>query len=121
MQRALKMAGVKGMMVSLWSVGDLSSYKLFSYFYEELENQQEKNIHKAWKVARKKLSEYVHYTPYFKIETLEEDVECRCAYATDESEECARRTYCRPDDQFLPPPDGWFVKTCDSDQGTARH
>ena len=73
MQRALKMAGVKGMMVSLWSVGDLSSYKLFSYFYEELENQQEKDIHKAWKVARKKLSEYVHYTPYFNLETLEED------------------------------------------------
>lgn len=75
MQRALKMAGVKGMMVSLWSVRDLSSYKLFSYFYEELENQQEKDIHKAWKVARKKLSEYVHYAPYFNIETLDEDVD----------------------------------------------
>lgn len=75
MQRALKMAGVNGMMVSLWSVGDLSSYKLFSYFYEELENQQEKDIHKAWKVARKKLAEYVHYTPYFNMETLDEDVD----------------------------------------------
>lgn len=75
MQRALKMAGVKGMMVSLWSVRDLSSYKLFSYFYEELENQQEKNIHKAWMVARKKLSAYVHYTPYFNITTLDEDVD----------------------------------------------
>ena len=74
MQRALKMAGVKGLMVSLWSVGDLSSYKLFSYFYEELKNQKEKDIHKAWKVARKKLSEYVHYTPYFNMDTLEEDV-----------------------------------------------
>ena len=75
MQRALKMAGAKGLMVSLWSVRDLSSYKLFSYFYEELENQQEKDIHKAWKVARKKLSEYVHYTPYFNIKTLDEDVD----------------------------------------------
>lgn len=74
MQRALKMAGAKGLMVSLWSVGDLSSYKLFSYFYEELESQQEKDIHKAWKVARQKLSEYVHYTPYFNMDTLEEDV-----------------------------------------------
>lgn len=74
MQRALKMAGAKGLMVSLWSVGDLSSYKLFSYFYEELENQQEKDIHKAWKVARQKLSEYVHYTPYFNMDTLDEDV-----------------------------------------------
>lgn len=73
-QRALKMAGAKGLMVSLWSVGDLSSYKLFSFFYEELERQQKKDIHKAWKVARKKLSEYVHYIPYFNIETLEEDV-----------------------------------------------
>lgn len=75
MQRALKMAGAKGLMVSLWSVGDLSSYKLFSYFYEELENQQEKDIHKAWKVARQKLSEYVHYTPYFNMDTLDEDVD----------------------------------------------
>lgn len=75
MQRALKMAGAKGLMVSLWSVGDLSSYKLFSYFYEELENQQEKDIHKAWMVARKKLSEYVHYTPYFNIKTLDEDLD----------------------------------------------
>ena len=74
MQRALKMAGAKGLMVSLWSVGDLSSYKLFSYFYEELENQREKDIHKAWMVARKKLTEYVHYTPYFNIETLDEDI-----------------------------------------------
>ena len=74
MQRALKMAGAKGLMVSLWSVGDLSSYKLFSYFYEELENQQEKDIHKAWMVARNKLTKYVHYTPYFNLETLEEDV-----------------------------------------------
>ncbi len=75
MQRALKMAGAKGLMVSLWSVGDLSSYKLFSYFYEELERQKEKDIHKAWKVARKKLSEYVHYIPYFNMETLEEDID----------------------------------------------
>lgn len=75
MQRALKMAGAKGLMVSLWSVRDLSSYKLFSYFYEELENQKVKDIHKAWKVARKKLSEYVHYTPYFNIETLDEDID----------------------------------------------
>ena len=74
MQRALKMAGAKGLMVSLWSVGDLSSYKLFSYFYEELEKQQAKDIHKAWKVARQKLSEYVHYTPYFNMDTLDEDV-----------------------------------------------
>ena len=74
MQRALKMAGVKGMLVSLWSVGDFSSYKLFSYFYEELENQQDKDIHKAWMAARKKLAQYIHYTPYFNINTLDEDV-----------------------------------------------
>ena len=75
MQRALKMAGAKGLMVSLWSVGDLSSYKLFSYFYEELEKQQEKDIHKAWMMARKKLSAYIHYIPYFNMETLDEDEE----------------------------------------------
>ena len=75
MQRALKMAGAKGLMVSLWSVGDFSSYKLFSYFYEELEKQKEKDIHKAWMVARKKLSEYIHYETYFNMETLDDAVQ----------------------------------------------
>ena len=74
MQRALKMAGAKGLMVSLWSVGDLSSYKLFSYFYEELENQKEKDIHKAWKLAKQKLSKYTHHIPYFNMDTLDEDM-----------------------------------------------
>lgn len=74
MQRALKMAGVNGMMVSLWSVGDLASYKLFSYFYEELQNQTEKDIYQALKVARKRLAEYTHYEPFFNMGTLDEDV-----------------------------------------------
>lgn len=73
MQRAMKMAGAKGMLVSLWSVGDLSSYKLFSFFYEELEKQQEKSIHKAWKAARKRLAAYTHYEPFFNYATLDED------------------------------------------------
>lgn len=74
MQRALKMAGVKGMMVSLWSVDDHASYKLFGFFYEELENQKEKNIYKAWKTAQKKLSEYVRSFTYFDIDTLDDTV-----------------------------------------------
>ncbi len=73
MQRALKMAGATGLMVSLWSVGDFSSYKLFSYFYQELEDQEKKDIHKAWMVARKKLFEYIHYSPYLNTETLDID------------------------------------------------
>lgn len=72
MQRALKMAGAKGLMVSLWSVDDHSSYKLFSFFYEELENQKEKNIYKAWKTARRRLSKYERIIPYFDINTLDE-------------------------------------------------
>lgn len=74
MQRALKTAGAKGMIVSLWSVGDYSSYKLFSYFYEELERQQEKNIHEAWKAARRKLSKHIRFIPYFNRNTLDEDI-----------------------------------------------
>lgn len=73
MQRALKMAGAKGLIVSLWSVDDRSSYLLFSSFYEELEKQEEKSIHKAWKSAREKLSRYSDITPFFNKETLEED------------------------------------------------
>lgn len=73
MQRALKMAGAKGLIVSLWNVKDLSSYILFSSFYEELEKQQEKDIHKAWKMARKKLKDYLYIYQYFNKYTLEED------------------------------------------------
>lgn len=77
MQRALKMAGAKGLMVSLWSVGDLSSYKLFSFFYEELERQSVKDIHRAWLVARQKLAGYEEVVPYFNMETLDEDTYVR--------------------------------------------
>jgi len=74
MQRALKTAGVRGMMVSLWSVGDTSSYLLFKYFYEELQNQEQKDIRKAFDTARARLKKHVEYTPYFNMQTLDEDV-----------------------------------------------
>lgn len=57
LQRALKMAGVEGICVSLWSVNDLSSGRLMSYFYENLSRQQDIDIHEAFMAARQRLKE----------------------------------------------------------------
>lgn len=77
MQRALKMAGAKSMMVSLWSVGDESSYLLFKYFYEILENQPDKDIHAAWMAARQKLKETKIKNIVFNRLTLNDEVKYR--------------------------------------------
>ena len=73
MQRALKMAGTKSLMVSLWPVGDESSYLLFKIFYEELESQSEKDIHAAWLTARQKIRELKNKKTKFNVLTLEDE------------------------------------------------
>ena len=75
MQRALKMAGAKSLMVSLWSVGDESSYLLFKNFYEELERQTSKDIHAAWMTARQKLKELKIEKKKFNLSTLDDEIE----------------------------------------------
>ena len=50
MQRALKMAGVGAMIVSLWSVDDGATAKFMTHFYEELARSE--NIHQSFKYAR---------------------------------------------------------------------
>lgn len=74
MQRALKMAGARSLMVSLWPVGDESAYLLFKYFYSELERQEQKDIHAAWLIARQKLRETVIRKVKFNNLTLEDEV-----------------------------------------------
>ena len=54
-QRGLKQAGAQGLILSLWNVNDLSTYRLMRYFYENLNQQETKNIHQAWKEARQRL------------------------------------------------------------------
>ena len=75
MQRALKMAGAKSLMVSLWSVGDESSYLLFKNFYEELEKQTTKDIHAAWMIARQKLKETKIEKEKFNLFTLDDEID----------------------------------------------
>lgn len=55
LSRAMKLAGVEGMIVSLWSVNDYSTCFLMKYFYEILHQQQNKDIHKAFMEARRRL------------------------------------------------------------------
>ena len=54
-ERGLKQAGANALILSLWSVDDKASNKLMSYFYDNLEKQQDKDIHSAFLEARKKL------------------------------------------------------------------
>ena len=63
LQRALKMAGVDGICVSLWSVNDLSSGRLMKYFYENLAKQRGQDIHEAFMAARQRLkdNEWMRY------------------------------------------------------------
>ena len=57
LQRALKTAGIDGICVSLWSVSDLSSGNLMRYFYENLEQQENLDIHQAFLAARQRLKQ----------------------------------------------------------------
>lgn len=57
LQRALKMAGIDGICVTLWSVSDLSSGNLMRYFYENLERQEKLDIHQAFMAARQRLKQ----------------------------------------------------------------
>lgn len=74
MQRGLKQAGAGAMIVSLWSVTNLSSSIFYKYFYEELERQDEKDFHKALMVARQKLSQAKYEYTYFDIWDMEDKI-----------------------------------------------
>ena len=56
-QRGLKLAGAKAMILSLWSVNDYSGSMLMRFFYDELEKSTSKNIHSAFLKARQRLSQ----------------------------------------------------------------
>ena len=72
MQRALKLAGVKSMMLTLWSVSDYASYLLMLNFYKELERDKsaEPDIHKAFNKARRTLIEGEKSTERFSVSSL---------------------------------------------------
>lgn len=68
-QRALKLAGVKAMVVSLWEVNDEATSIMMKNFYKALKEQKSPDIHAAFKIARNNL---INET--FKSKTFESKV-----------------------------------------------
>ena len=54
-QRALKQAGVKAMIVSLWSVDDAATALLMTYFYRNLKEDKNADLYDAFAKARRQL------------------------------------------------------------------
>lgn len=73
MQRGLKQAGVKSMMISLWSVTNYSSSLFYKHFYQALSQQENKSFHDAFKTAREKLSKEQYRRKYFDLISLDEE------------------------------------------------
>ena len=69
MQRGLKQAGVKSMLISLWSVNNYSSSVFYKFFYQALSQQKKKSFHDALKVARAKMKDQKKYSISFDFET----------------------------------------------------
>lgn len=74
MQRGLKQAGVKSMMISLWSVTNYSSSLFYKHFYQALSQQENKSFHDALKIAREKLSKEKYIEKYLDLISLDEEV-----------------------------------------------
>lgn len=72
-QRGLKQAGVKSMMISLWSVTNYSSSLFYKHFYQALSQQENKSFHDAFKTAREKLSKEKYRDKYLDLLTLDEE------------------------------------------------
>lgn len=75
MQRGLKQAGVKSMMISLWSVNNYSSSVFYKHFYQALSKQENKSFHDALKVARQEMMSEKKKFKYMNMNTLEEEEE----------------------------------------------
>ena len=75
-QRGLKLAGARTMILSLWNVNDYSGNLLMRFFYDELEKSSSKNIHSAFLNARQRLSQEELYYYDFDESTLTLTREC---------------------------------------------
>lgn len=71
LERGLKQGGAGAMALTLWSVYDLPSSMLMRYFYRNLIEMPDHDIHAALLRARKQLSEYRHTGIYIDPETLD--------------------------------------------------
>ena len=72
-QRGLKQAGVKSMMISLWSVTNYSSSLFYKHFYQALSQQENKSFHDAFKTAREKLAKEKYKDKYLNLISLDEE------------------------------------------------
>lgn len=70
MQRGLKLAGAKGMILTLWIVDDDATYELMHYFYQELQKQEKPDVRQAFHNARKHLMSIVHENFEYDSATL---------------------------------------------------
>ena len=70
MQRGLKKAGANAMILALWNVNDQATYRLMSFFYQELEQQKEKDLYVALMNARQRLKNEEYTYASFDAETL---------------------------------------------------
>lgn len=75
MQRALKIAGVKAMILSLWDVDDAATNHLMQIFYNNLQSDPKHNVHKAFMDARKSLMQTEYVSTRFTAQKMIRETE----------------------------------------------
>ena len=64
LQRAIRMAGCKNLLMSLWKVPDEQTARFMNYFYTQL-LQEKKTIYESYQYAQKQMRELYSGQPYF--------------------------------------------------------
>jgi CHAT domain-containing protein len=64
LQRAIRMAGCKNLLMSLWKVPDEQTTRFMGYFYTQL-LQEKKTIYNSFQFAQKQMRELYRGQPYF--------------------------------------------------------
>jgi CHAT domain-containing protein/ankyrin repeat protein len=64
LQRAVRMAGCKNLLMSLWKIPDEQTARFMDYFYKQL-LQEKKNIYESFQFAQKQMRELYSGQPYF--------------------------------------------------------
>ena len=70
-QRAFKSAGVKIVIVSLWSVDEMACFYLMKFMYEEMNNQNTTDMNTAFNNARKRLAQMEISNQRFRANALQ--------------------------------------------------
>jgi len=70
-QRAFKSAGVKTVIVSLWSVDEMACFYLMKFMYEEMNNQNTTDMNTAFNNARRRLAQMEISNQRFRANALQ--------------------------------------------------